>query len=160
MNGRYLTLAGRIRRDFKDLETVVQRSQQIWEQYEISQNDQFLDAVALNLHSFYTGIERILESIAEISDEYKPSGMSWHRELLLQLASEVPGIRPAVISDALLRELDQYRGFRHVVRNIYTFRLEASQIFPLINQLPTTYQRCKIELLQFADFLEKTGTEA
>ena len=86
--------------------------------------------------------------------------MSWHRELLLQLASEVPGIRPAVISDALLRELDQYRGFRHVVRNIYTFRLEASQISPLIHQLPTTYQRCETELLQFADFLEKTGTEA
>lgn len=29
MNGRYLTLAGRIRRDLKDLETVVQRSKDI-----------------------------------------------------------------------------------------------------------------------------------
>jgi len=55
MNGRYLTLAGRIRRDLKDLETVVQRSQEIWQQYKTSQNDQFLDAVALNLHSFYQG---------------------------------------------------------------------------------------------------------
>jgi len=36
----------------KDLETVVERSQQIWEQYQTSQNDQFLDGVALNLHSF------------------------------------------------------------------------------------------------------------
>ena len=52
MNGRYLTLAGRIRREFKDLETVVERSQQIWEQYQTSQNDQFLDGIALNLHSF------------------------------------------------------------------------------------------------------------
>jgi hypothetical protein len=33
MKGRYLTLAGRIRRDLKDLETVVQRSQDIWKQY-------------------------------------------------------------------------------------------------------------------------------
>ncbi|AFZ50826.1 ribonuclease toxin HepT-like protein [Dactylococcopsis salina] len=158
MNGRYLTLAGRIRRDLKDLETVVQRSQDIWKQYETSQNDQFLDAVALNLHSFYTGIERILESIAEISDGYQPTGKSWHRELLLQLASEVSGIRPPVLSDSLLKALDQYRGFRHVVRNIYTFRLEANQISPLIDQLSTTYQNCQIELLQFADFLEETGT--
>jgi len=158
MNGRYLTLSGRIRRDLKDLETVVQRSQDIWKQYEISQNDQFLDAVALNLHSFYTGIERILEGIAETSDEYQPTGKSWHRELLLQLASEIPGIRPPVLSDSLLEALDQYRGFRHVVRNIYTFRLEARQILPLIEQLSTTYKNCQIELLQFADFLEETGT--
>jgi len=158
MNGRYLTLAGRIRRDLKDLETVVQRSQDIWQQYETSQNDQFLDAVALNLHSFYTAIERILESIAEMSDEYQPSGKSWHRELLLQMASEVPEIRPPVLSDSLLKALDQYRGFRHVVRNIYTFRLEANQISPLIDQLSTTYQNCQTEFLQFADFLEETGT--
>ena len=30
MNGRYLTLAGRIRREIKDLEQVVQRSQTIY----------------------------------------------------------------------------------------------------------------------------------
>lgn len=158
MNGRYLTLAGRIRRDLNDLETVVQRSQEIWEQYQNSGNDQFLDAVALNLHSFYTGIERILESIAQVSDEYLPSGRSWHRELLLQLASEIPGIRPSVLSNSLLKALDQYRGFRHVVRNIYTFRLEATQISPLMDQLPTTYQQCQTEFLEFAQFLENTGT--
>ena len=158
MNGRYLTLAGRIRRDLKDLETVVQRSQDIWQQYETSQNDQFLDAVALNLHSFSTAIERILESIAEMSDEYQPSGKSWHRELLLQMASEVPEIRPSMLSDSLLKALDQYRGFCHVVRNIYTFRLKANQISPLIDQLSTTYQNCQTEFLQFADFLEETGT--
>ena len=37
------------------------------------------------LHSFYTGIERILEMIASMIDEYKPSGE--HRELLLQVAT-------------------------------------------------------------------------
>jgi uncharacterized protein YukE len=158
MNGRYLTLAGRIRRDLKDLDQVVSRAQEIWEQYAISGDDRFLDGVALNLHSFYTGIERILEMIAQISDEYKPSGANWHRELLLQLASEVPGIRPAVISDSLLKALDNYRGFRHVVRNIYTFRLEAEQISPLVVQLADTYKHCQQELSQFAEFLEKTGT--
>lgn len=159
MNGRYLTLAGRIRRDLNDLQTVVQRSQEIWEQYQNSQNDQFLDGVALNLHSFYTGVERILENIAEVSDEYKPSGMSWHRELLLQMASEIPEIRPALISNTLLKALDQYQGFRHVVRNIYTFRLEAAQIAPLTDQLASTYEQCQTELFQFADFLEETGIE-
>lgn len=35
MNGRYLTLAGRIRRDLKELDQVVSRAQEIWEQYTI-----------------------------------------------------------------------------------------------------------------------------
>lgn len=155
MNGRYLTLAGRIRREIKDLERVVQRSQTIWEQYQRQQDDGFLDGVALNLHSFYTGIERILEMIATMIDDYKPSGESWHRELLLQLATEVPEVRPTVISDSLLKALDKYRGFRHVVRNIYTF--EAEQISPLVKQLARTYEQCKRELLEFANFLENTG---
>lgn len=157
MNGRYLTLAGRIRREIKDLERVVQRSQTIWEQYQAQQDDGFLDGVALNLHSFYTGVERILEMIATMIDEYKPSSESWHRELLLQLATEVPEVRPAVISDSLLKALDKYRGFRHVVRNIYTFELETEQISPLVTQLAGTYNQCQRELLEFANFLEDTG---
>ncbi|WP_071516617.1 hypothetical protein [Geitlerinema sp. PCC 9228] len=157
MNGRYLTLAGRIRRDIKDLETLVERCQDIWQQYTTSQDDRFLDGVALNLHSFYTGIERILETIVEVIDEYKPSGVRWHRELLWQVAAEVPGVRPAVIGDSLLKALDNYRGFRHVVRNIYTFRLEAKQISPLVDGLSQTYRQCQTELLQFAEFLETTG---
>ncbi len=87
MNGRYLTLAGRIRRDIKDLETVVERCQDIWQQYTTSQDDRFLDGVALNLHSFYTGIERILETIADVIDEYKPSSVRWHREFLWQVGA-------------------------------------------------------------------------
>jgi len=74
------------------------------------------------------------------------------------MASEVPGVRPPVLSDSLLKALDQYRGFRHVVRNIYTFRLEANQISPLVAQLSSTYQNCQKELFEFAKFLQETGT--
>ena len=157
MNGRYLTLSGRIRRDLKDLETVVQRCQSIWQQYVLSDNDQFLDAIALNLHSFYTGLEDILENIADTHDEFKPKGVSWHKELLLQMASEIPNVRPPVISNTLLDLLTPYRGFRHVVRNIYTFHLDPIQIKPLVHNLLKTYQQLQDELLCFSDFLEKAG---
>jgi trans-2-enoyl-CoA reductase len=157
MNGRYLTLAGRIRRDLKDLEQVVQRCQAIWEQYNLSNNDQLLDAIALNLHSFYTGLEQILEQIADTYDEFKPQGRSWHKELLLQMASEVSPVRPAVISNSLLELLTPYRGFRHVVRNIYTFNLDSVQIKPLVENLRLTHQQLEQELLKFSQFLEEMG---
>jgi hypothetical protein len=157
MNGRYLTLAGRIRRDLQDLEQVVQRCQMIWEQYIASSNDQLLDAIALNLHSFYTGLEHTLENIADTYDEFKPQGRSWHQELLLQMASEIPTVRPPVISNDLLSLLTPYRGFRHVVRNIYTFHLDPVQITPLVKNLFITHQKFQAELLQFSAFLEQTG---
>jgi len=49
-----------------------------------------------------------------------PAGEHWHQLLLEQMASEIGGVRPAVISDATRQALDEYRGFRHVVRNVYT----------------------------------------
>jgi len=159
MNGRYLTLAGRIRRDLKDLEQVVQRCIAIKEQYALSHNDQLLDAIALNLHSFYTGLEHILENIADTCDEFKPQGRSWHQELLLQMASEIPKVRPPVISDFLLELVSPYRGFRYVVRNIYTFNLDPAQIRSLVENLQTTYQQLQCELFQFATFLEEMGMD-
>ena len=41
----------------------------------------------------------------------------WHLLLLEQMTKEVPGIRPAVISTETGTRLDEYRRFRHVIRN-------------------------------------------
>jgi len=58
----YLTVAGRIRREVGELDGVVTRIESIWEQRseipEIGSNDYLIDAIALNLHGFYAGIER------------------------------------------------------------------------------------------------------
>lgn len=42
-------------------------------------------SVALNLHDFYNGLERIFERIAENIDEIKPEGLNWHQEILKQI---------------------------------------------------------------------------
>jgi len=52
----------------------------------------------------------------------------WHQELLEQMRTEIPGIRPAVINDNLYQPLRAYLGFRHVIRNNYTHRLEPKLI--------------------------------
>jgi hypothetical protein len=38
----------------------------------------YLDSVALNLHSFYTALERVFELIATTIDQEKPQGENWH----------------------------------------------------------------------------------
>jgi len=162
MRSAYLAIAGRIRRELQELAQVIERTERIWQQglsgRENSEDDYYVDAVALNLHGFYAGIERLLEIIAEGIDRTKPSGANWHRDLLHQLSAEIPSIRPAVLSSECRGLLDRYRGFRHVVRNVYTFNLDPEQIGLLIQHLRPTTDRVSRELLIFADFLEQVAS--
>jgi hypothetical protein len=63
--------------------------------------------------------------------------------------------RPAVISEAVCRQLDEYRGFRHVVRNVYTFKFDPAKVGKLVTAAPATFQQVRAELLAFARFLEQ-----
>ncbi|MBK9231650.1 MAG: hypothetical protein IPO15_12580 [Anaerolineae bacterium] len=157
MNGIYRTIAGRIRAESQDLARVVERTDRIWQQALTSSDDYYVDATALNLHGFYAGLERLLEIIADGVDQAKPGGAHWHDELLRQMAAEIPGVRPPVLSQETRDRLDRYRGFRHVVRNVYTYNLDPEQIGVLVKQLAPTMARVAHELTAFADFLEQVA---
>lgn len=166
MNGIYLATAGRIHQELSELDQVVERIGQIWSfrQHEELLTepdyvDYLVDAVALNLHGVYAGIERVLELIADTVDQAKPSGSMWHRDLLQQMTAEIAGVRPAVLSLGVRNSLDRYRGFRHVVRNIYAFSLDAEQVELLVEHLPSVYQQVRAELKQFANFLEQIARQ-
>ncbi len=154
MNTAYRTIAGRIRADVAELAGVVERALYIWQEGRTSGAYFYLDAIALNLHGFYAGVERLLEIIADGVDETKPTGAQWHQQLLRQMTSEIAEVRPAVLSPGLREQLDRYRGFRHVVRNVYTFNLDSEQIEILVRHLPETMTQLRQELLVFADFLD------
>ncbi len=108
----------------------------------------------MNLHGFYSGIERIFERLAETLDGNLPKGENWHQALLVQMSKDVTGIRPAVISLQTLKRLDEYRGFRHVVRNVYTFHFDEAKLEKLVLGAGDTFAQARVEILAFADFLE------
>lgn len=100
MKESYLAVAGRIRRELEEIEAVVNRAQNIWDDVDPDRPaDHRIDAVALNLHGFYAGLERIFKTIADRIDQTVPEGGSWHQELLEQMNAELNGIRPPVLSD-------------------------------------------------------------
>jgi hypothetical protein len=108
----------------------------------------------LNLHSFYSGAEKIFEDIARTIDGNIPSGSDWHTGLLVQMAIESANRRPPVISGDVRITLDDYHGFRHVVRNVYAFFSRPSRLKQLVDGLPECYSPLKQELLAFTKFLE------
>ncbi len=117
--------------------------------------DLYLDSAALNLHDFYTGLERAFHQIAAAVDETVPTGHDWHRELLRQMATELPQVRPAVVSAEAHEALEGYLRFRHVVRNIYAFEFDPDRLGRSVRGLVPAFRRARRELQAFTDFLER-----
>ena len=155
MISRHIVSAERIRSELENLEEVVSRVCRAVEATagDSVDSDLYWDAIALNLHDFYTGLERVLRYIATEVDGHVPVGAEWHQELLRQMATPLPRIRPAVFSNATIKRLDEYLRFRHVVRHVYAFEFDPQRITPLAEALAGDFAQVKDELAVFIDFL-------
>lgn len=156
MNKKYLTLGSHIREELSEIKVSIQRAKKAWSLALSKDDSLYLDSVALNLHYFYNGLERIFERIAENIDEIKPEGLNWHQQILKQMAMEIPKVRPAVISQDLKEELDKYRAFRHFVRNIYVHNFRIDKIKDLMGNIDKVLSELEKELRIFYEFLENS----
>ncbi len=117
-----------------------------------------LAAAALGLHSYYTGVERILSRVAERVDRDLPSGNDWHHTLLKQMSISVPG-RPPILAAETLIQLGELCGFRHVVRSAYTGRLNPSKIHAVAIDLPRLHAAVTQDFAQFLHYLDSLNVE-
>jgi hypothetical protein len=159
MTAKYQALKGRIEQTLYDVERVVTRAEALLEKSQKTGDAGYLDGVALNVHGFYAGIERIFEDIARSLEQTVPEGAQWPQDLLLQMAAGMQALRPPVITPETRHGLDEYRGFRHVVRNVYTFQLRPQRLQELGLNLSDCYQRVALDLRKFCDFLIQMDEE-
>jgi hypothetical protein len=73
------------------------------------------------------------------------------------MSAEAPERRPAVITYDLRCALDEYRGFRHVVRNVYAFNFRPARLNELAGNLWNCFNSLRIELSVFIEFLDALG---
>lgn len=161
MNIIYQELSDRIHGAVLDLDRVVKRTLRAWPCTKETSEDQdvYLDSVALNLHGFYSGLERLFEMIAQRLDHSLPSSEVWHRDLLFQMGREIHSARPAVISQEHADRLDEFRRFRHLVRNVYTMNLMPDRMSKLISVLPNLWSQLRAESMAFADFTKDLAAQ-
>lgn len=145
-------LANRIRLELAELEHVLARINEGWQRAHPSGDDYYLDSVALNLHGFYSGLERVFTLIAETIDGSLPQGENWHLLLLQQMTEEKPRVRPAVISEEVGKRLNEYRGFRHVVRNVIPIASTQPKWKNSFHLRPTYSINCKPNSLPLPHF--------
>lgn len=153
-------LAERFRGEIVELDRSVVRASAAWERGKASADqDYYLDAVALNLHGFYSGVERLFELTARHIDRAVPNSESWHQDLISQMAQEMADVRPAMISTDVAAGLDEYRRFRHLVRNVYATNLAPTKMQGLLARLQPLRNQLRAELTAFAAFLEQIAPE-
>lgn len=72
---------------------------------------------AMRVQQFYTALEDLLKQIAKSFENHIESMSNFHKELLPRMNTEIPKIRPAVISHNSFLFLDKIRAFRHFIRH-------------------------------------------
>ena len=150
---RVLTL--RIQAELDALERVFQRAQAAVAAMDNPEIRQLaIDAAALNVHDWYVGVERIFESIADNVDRSTPDGPSWHRDLLQQMALQSPDLRPAILDRDTHHDLTILLGFHHVVRNVYSYDLDADAVLANVGRVAGVFPRVRESLLAFVDWLK------
>lgn len=155
MIARYQVLRQRIADEQKQIRRAATKAQNAYQASARGGKDEtfYLDSTALNLHGFYSGVERLLEIIARDIDNLTPTGSTWHRDLLQQMKLEIPGVRPAVLTPRSVELLEEYLGFRHIVRNLYTWDFIPKRLGELVAQVPETLTTLDRDLAKFDAFL-------
>lgn len=155
MTNKHLTIISRIKEEMNEIDKLVIRVLNAWEHARKTSDELYLDSVALNLHGIYSGIEKIFEIIAKNIDYSIPSGDARHLELLRQMATEIQHLRPPVINKHTFELLNEYRGFRHIVRNVYTYNISVKKLTPLVEDLQTAYNSIKKDLDEFLKIFDE-----
>ncbi|MBM5823501.1 MAG: hypothetical protein FJ082_13910 [Cyanobacteria bacterium K_Offshore_surface_m2_011] len=112
----------------------------------------WVDAVALRLQSFYTGIERCFVLIVRAINGAPPDGADWHRRLLDRMTVASPA-RPAVLRADTAQSLGELLRFRHVVRHLYAYELEAEPVERLLGKVLGLWPEVSSDLDQFTAWL-------
>ncbi len=154
MSEIYKVLLSRFEGKISDLDALADRINRAWgfAQTSPSEQDMFLDSVALSLHGFYSGVESLFLQVAKILDEDIPTGEGWHTQLLMQM-QDADRLRPALISEGDMAFLDELRRFRHLVRNVYAFNLLPDRVKPLVDLVTSDWPRLRAELKAFEAYL-------
>jgi hypothetical protein len=71
------------------------------------------------------------------------------------MARDLPGIRPAVLNEALWLRLQDYLAFRHFFRHAYGFTLDWVKLRPLVTAMPAILADMQEQLMAFCDSMHR-----
>jgi len=109
---------------------------------------------ALKVQQFYTATEDLMKQIAKGFENHIQDLSAFHKELLIRLNTEVPQIRPQVLSTNSFLFLDKVRAFRHFIRHAYDCELLEKELTTIQNQFKSHFEVLEKDFMQFRLFVE------
>lgn len=109
---------------------------------------------AMRVQQFYTALEDLFKQTAKSFENHIEQMSNFHKELLARMNTEVPKIRPAVISHQSFLLLDKIRAFRHFVRHAYDCELDANELLLIQNKLKKDHPILSGDLKKFQLFVQ------
>ncbi len=73
------------------------------------------------------------------------------------MSAEIQDVRPAILRRETRNRLDEYRGFCHIVRNVYPFLLRPARLRELVDGLPACLASFREDLERFLAFLHRVA---
>ena len=119
-----------------------------------------VNAIASGIEKVYSGVERALTRVVRSVDRHVPDGPEWHADLLRRLSVDIPGRRPAVISEEPRRRLDGLRAFRHRERNTYVHELAPARILEIAGNVSPALRSVNEDVARLERHWKPTGSSA
>ena len=107
------------------------------------------------IQSGHTSLEASLLRILDLLNEHRPTGESWHQDLITRVCSAIEGeqARPAILSEELCRAIDETRRFRNVAARGYD-SFDAERALPAVEATRLLADRFVTEIEAFKDAID------
>jgi len=93
-----------------------------------------LESLGYQLHNLYSTFEDLFSIIATFFENSIDDPSRWHVTLLQRMQQNIPGIRPALLSNESFILLSELRAFRHVFRHAYSRIIERERLDSLLEK--------------------------
>ena len=102
-------------------------------------DEDLTNSLAYKLHNLYSAYEDLFKLVARFFENQIVDISGYHSELLNRMKLLIEGVRPELLADESFMLLDELRGFRHVFRHAYSYKLDAEKSHKIIREDRVTH---------------------
>jgi len=108
---------------------------------------------ALKVQQLYTAIEDLLKQVAKSFENHIKNLSQYHNELLIRLNTQIPNIRPALLSKSSFLYLNKLRAFHHFIRHAYDVELDENELLNIKQMLESDHAELSSDFNQFREYV-------
>ncbi len=120
-------------KQIKDIYKTLQKKLPLIEKQSVAQES--IESAGYWLHNLYSAYEDLFKLVAGFWENSLNLNGEFHVQLLKRMLLNIKDVRPALLSEAGYRILNELRGFRHVFRHAYSYGLDDERVSALLHKV-------------------------